>query len=91
MAESHFITITYSQIHQLAENHQEVPRLIKVIVIDNQRDEFEKIELVALSAECRYNFIRKHNNSLFGKVPAKMIASYLQMSRETLGRYMSKK
>lgn len=91
MAESHLITITYSQLQQLAVNHQEISVLTKSILLDHHREEFEKVELIALSAEHRYNFIRKHNNSLFGKVPAKLIASYLQMSRETLGRYMSKK
>lgn len=91
MAESHLFTLTYSQLHRLAVSFKEVSALISSVLIDHQREEFEKKELIALSTEQRYNYFRKHHNPIFGKAPAKLIASYLQMSRETLGRYMSKK
>jgi CRP-like cAMP-binding protein len=91
MAESHLLTLTYTQLHRLAVSFKEVSVLISSVLIDHQREDFEKKELIALSTEQRYNYFRKHHNPIFGKVPAKLIASYLQMSRETLGRYMSKK
>jgi CRP-like cAMP-binding protein len=91
MAESVLFTITYAQLQELDAIYHEPSLLIKAFLLDYQVEEFQKQQLVSLSTEERYNFTRKYNNSLFGRVPSKLIASYLQMSRETLGRYMSKR
>lgn len=91
MAESQVITMSYASLYELESVFPETSLLIKTLLLQYQEEEFQRQQLISLPAEERYIFIRKNYNSLFSKVPSKMIASYLHMSRETLGRYMAKR
>lgn len=91
MTESRVITLSYSSLYELQDSFSETSQLIKFLLLQYQEEEFQRQLLISLPTEERYNFIRKNYNSLFSKVPSKMIASYLHMSRETLGRYMAKR
>jgi CRP-like cAMP-binding protein len=91
MAESQLMTMSYASLYELEGVFPETSLLIKALLLQHQEEEFQKQLLISLPTEERYNFIRKNYNSLFSKAPSKMIASYLHMSRETLGRYMAKR
>lgn len=91
MAETRVITLNYAGLHELEGSYPEPSLLIKALLLEYQEDEFQRQLLISLPTEERYNFIRKNYNSLFSKAPSKMIASYLHMSRETLGRYMARR
>lgn len=91
MAESRFISITYEKLYELEKNFPETGLLIRRFLLVYQQVDFEKQQLISLPPEERYRYLREHNNSLFLKVSAKIIASYLHMSRETLSRYMSRR
>lgn len=91
MAESRMITLGYANLYELQGCFPETSLLIKFFLLQYQEEEFQRQLLISLPTEDRYNYIRKNYNSLFSKVSSKMIASYLHMSRETLGRYMAKR
>ncbi|MBS1519854.1 MAG: Crp/Fnr family transcriptional regulator [Bacteroidetes bacterium] len=91
MAESRVISLSYASLYELEAGFPETSVLINAVLLQYQEEEFQRQVLISLPSEERYRFIRINYNSLFSKVPSKMIASYLHMSRETLGRYMAKR
>jgi len=91
MANSQFISLSYQTLNELENQFPEVKVLIRHFLLQFQKEDFEKQHLISLPAEDRYLFLRKNRNDLFSKVSAKIIASYLRLSRESLSRYMSKR
>ena len=64
--------------------------LIKGVLLRYQHQEYETQKLIALPPEERYRVLRANHPNLFKKVSAKIIASYLHLTRETLTRYISR-
>jgi len=91
MADSQFITLPYDRLIELEKAFPESELLIRHCLLQFQKEDFEKQQLVSLPPEERYRYLRKTKNYLFLKVNSKIIASYLQLSRKSLSRYMSKR
>lgn len=91
MADSRFISLSYERLNQLEKEFPEIEQLLRYFLLEYQKEEFEKQQLISLPSEERYRFLRQNSNHLFSKVSSKIIASYLHISRETLSRYMSKR
>ena len=90
IAESRFTVLSYKNLHELDKIFPEVGELIKKILLRYQHEEYEKQKLLALAPELRYQTLRKIRPDLFKKIPARIIASYLHMTRETLTRYIGR-
>ncbi len=91
MSQSQFISLSYEKLNELEKEFIETKLLIRHFLLQFQKKDFEKQQLVSLPAEERYIFFRKNNNYLFSKINSKIIASHLQLSAKTLSRYMSKR
>jgi len=91
MFTSQFISLSYEKLNELEKEFIETKLLIRHFLLQFQKRDFEKQQLVSLPAEERYIFFRKNNNHLFSKINSNIIASYLQLSAKTLSRYMSKR
>lgn len=89
--ESKLITLSYLELHDLDSEHEEVALLIKFMLLKYQKEENEKQKLIDLPAKERYHILRKNKPHLFQKLPTRIVASYLHMTRETLTRLISKK
>jgi CRP-like cAMP-binding protein len=90
MEESKVITLNYTVLHELDTRFQEIAILIKSFLIKYQQEEYEKQKLIALQAEERYLLFRQNNPTIFQKAPTRIIASYLNITRETLARYIGR-
>lgn len=91
MADSKFTSLSYDKLRELEQVFPEMKLLIKYFLLQYQKEDFEKQQLISLPAEERYRYLRKNSNHLFSRFSSKIIASYLHLSRETLSRYMSKR
>jgi len=91
LSQSQFISLSYEKLNELEKEFIEAKLLIRYFLLQFQKKDFEKQQLVALPAEERYIFFRKYKNHFFSKINSKIIASYLQLSAKTLSRYMSKR
>jgi CRP-like cAMP-binding protein len=90
MEETVLVSLKYDALHALLVEFPEAPFLVKTILNQFHNEENKKQKLATLTAEQRLRQMRKHNRLVFQKVPLKIIASYLNMSRETLSRMISK-
>jgi CRP-like cAMP-binding protein len=90
MEESEIVTLKYDDLRGLLIKFPEASVLVKTILSQFHQEENQKQKLITLSAEQRFQEMKKHNRVVFQKVSLKIIASYLNMSRETLSRMISK-
>jgi CRP-like cAMP-binding protein len=90
MEESILVTLKYEDLLSILNTFSEAQLLVKTILMRFHNEEDQKQKLIALNAEQRFREMKKHNHTVFQKVPLKVIASYLNMSRETLSRMISK-
>ena len=90
MADAHFITLSYAELHSLCARYPEVSVLIKTILLQYQQEEYEKQKLIALPAKERFLQLHQKRPMLFQHAPLRIIASYLNMTRETLTRLIGK-
>jgi CRP-like cAMP-binding protein len=87
---STLITLSYTSLHELDSEYPEMAILIKNMLLRYQTEEYEIQKLIALPPEERYITLRTKSPNLFKKVPARIIASYLHLTRETLTRYIGR-
>jgi CRP-like cAMP-binding protein len=87
---STLITLSYASLHELDTKYPAITQLIKNLLLRYQQEEYEIQRLIALPPEERYITIRTKSPNLFKKVPARIIASYLHLTRETLTRYIGR-
>lgn len=90
MDTSDAIALNYNDLNDLQKKFPETSVLIRFALLKNRNDEYERQKILALPANERYDRLLEHNHIIFQKSPAKFIASYLNMSRETLARLMGK-
>ena len=90
MEASTLITLNYGALHELDSKYPEVATLIKNMLLRYQQEEYEIQKLIALPPEERYITLRTKRPNIFKKVPARIIASYLHLTRETLTRYIGR-
>jgi CRP-like cAMP-binding protein len=87
---SSLVTLSYTALHELDSEYPEMSTLIKNMLLRYQQEEYEIQKLIALPPEERYITLRKKSPNLFKKVPVRIIASYLHLTRETLTRYIAR-
>ncbi|NOW95983.1 Crp/Fnr family transcriptional regulator [Mucilaginibacter sp. SG564] len=90
METSDAIALSYNDLNDLQKKFPETSALIRFALLKNRKEEYERQNILALPANERYDRLMEHNHAIFQKSPAKFIASYLNMSRETLARLMGK-
>jgi len=90
MEASTLITLSYTSLHELDRKYPELATLIKNVQLRYQQEEYEIQKLLTLPPEERYITLRTKNPYLFKKTPARIIASYLHLTRETLTRYIGR-
>jgi CRP-like cAMP-binding protein len=84
------ISLSYADLHELDLQFQEIAILIKSVLLRYQEEEYWRQNLIILTAEERYVLLRETKPKFFNRASIKLIASYLQMSRETLTRFIGK-
>ena len=85
------ICVHFDTMQKLFKEHQEFNTIVRVIT--ERYLFFSEVEIYNLrnqSAEERYRFFLKHHPTLLQRVSLKYIASYLNMSVETLSRIRGK-
>ena len=87
---STLITLSYPALHELDNMYPEIAELIKTMLLRNQQEEYEIQKLITLPPEERFITLRTKKPNLFKKVPARILASYLHLTRETLTRYIAR-
>ncbi|WP_374949828.1 Crp/Fnr family transcriptional regulator [Mucilaginibacter sp.] len=87
---STLITLSYTSLHELNAKYPPISSLIKNLLLRFQKEEYEIQKLIALPPEERFITLRTKRPNLFKKVPARIIASYLHLTRETLTRYIAR-
>jgi len=88
--ETSVITLPYAYLHELDKTFPEISIIIKSLLLQFQHDEYEKQVLIALPTEERYRILKTNKPNLFKKLPNRIIASYLHMTRETLTKLIAK-
>jgi len=91
METSHAIALSYTDLIDLQKKFPETSALVRYALMSNRKEEYERQNILTLTAIERYQRLMKHNPNIFQKSPVKYIASYLNMSRETLARLMGRK
>jgi CRP-like cAMP-binding protein len=90
METSQAIALSYVDLIDLQKKFPETSALIRYALLSNRKEEYERQSILTLTAIERYQRLMRHNQVIFQKSPVKYIASYLNMSRETLARLMGK-
>ncbi|EHQ24763.1 Crp/Fnr family transcriptional regulator [Mucilaginibacter paludis] len=87
---SELLSLTYKKLDVLLKDFPETKVFTRAIILKQWRKDFRRTTLNALHSEERYRLLRKESPLVFKHAPLRMIASYLEMSRESLSRLISK-
>jgi CRP/FNR family transcriptional regulator, anaerobic regulatory protein len=90
LGDSILFSYTYQNLESLRLRHHEMTTIIRSIIGRYHQQENQRNRFHTLSTDERYLRFRNEHPSIFKNVPLRMIASYLQMSRENLSRIISK-
>lgn len=90
METSHTVALSYHDLVALVKLFPETSTLIRYALLRNRKEEYERQNILTLPAHEKYARLLKISPVIFQKSPAKFIASYLNMSRETLARLMGR-
>lgn len=90
LSPSTLISLSYESLHLLLEQHEETRTLINIFIRKRYYQELFKSRLMTLTAEERYYQFRKNNPQIFRLASIRLIASYLNMTRENLSRLMGR-
>jgi CRP-like cAMP-binding protein len=84
------ISLSYDALATQVSQFEEAGELVSIFLRHHyQREQFRN-RLLTWAAEERYRQTRKLNPELFRKVSVRLIATYLNMTRENLSRLMGK-
>ena len=84
------LAVTYRAFEQLSGTFSEIGQLTQELIRRQYHDDTGRNRLLDLTAEERYRYVRKTMPELFRRTPLRLIASYLNMTRENLSRLMSR-
>lgn len=84
-------SLTYKVLHQLHEAYPESVELVQQLIRHQYHEDLQKNRLLAMNAETRYRELRRWKPELFRRASVRLIASYLNMTRENLSRLISRK
>jgi len=90
LGSSVLISLTYDRLSNYLQDYSEVKTLVQYFVRFQHQQELFKSRLMTWSAEERYYQFRKIHPEIFRKATVRLIASYLNMTRENLSRLMGR-
>lgn len=90
LTESKLLSLTYESLIKLIDQFPETWKLISIFTRQRYYLDLYKSRLMTWSAEERYSQFRKASPEIFRIASVRLIASYLNMTRENLSRLMSK-
>jgi CRP-like cAMP-binding protein len=86
---SSLISLSYEYLTGLFQL-EETKILAQVFIRQRHQDDLFKSRMMTWTAEERYKQFRKIHPEIFGKTSVRLIASYLNMTRENLSRLISR-
>jgi CRP-like cAMP-binding protein len=84
-------SLAYTELRELSEHYPETQTLMEVFSRRSFHQEIFRSRLLTWSAEERYKQLRKVEPTLFKRASVRLLATYLNMSRENLSRLMAKR
>lgn len=84
------LAIAYASFNELTATFQATGSLVQALIRQQYNQELVKNRLLALPAEERYLQVRKNMPELFRRVSVRLIATYINMTRENLSRLMGR-
>ncbi len=84
------LSLTYKKLDVLLNSYPETKVCMRAYLLRQLRTDFRRTVLNAMNSEERYRALRKESPLVFKHAPLRMIASYLEMSRESLSRLISR-
>jgi CRP-like cAMP-binding protein len=84
------LSVTYKMLHNLNDVYPETTGLVQLLIRQQYHQDLLKSRLLGLTAEERYQQVRKSMPELFRRSSVRLIASYLNMTRENLSRLMGR-
>ncbi|WP_171972573.1 Crp/Fnr family transcriptional regulator [Mucilaginibacter polytrichastri] len=90
VSESKLISLSYESLCNLIDIYPEAWKLVTVFIRQRYYLDLFKSRLMTWSAEERYAQFRKASPEIFRLASVRLIASYLNMTRENLSRLMGK-
>jgi len=88
--ETNLLSLTYESFYYLLENYQETTSLKHFFVRQRYYQDIYKSRLLTWSTEQRYLHFRRASPDIFKIASLRLIASYLNMTRENLSRLMGR-
>jgi CRP-like cAMP-binding protein len=84
------LSLTYRVLHQLNDLYPETVELVQQLIRQQYHRDLQKNRLLGMTAEERYRQVRRLMPELFRRASVRLIASYLNMTRENLSRLMGR-
>lgn len=84
------LSLTYKKLDVLLSSYPETRVCMRACMLKQLRKDFRRTVLNAMNSEERYRAMRNESPLVFKHAPLRMIASYLEMSRESLSRLISR-
>ena len=84
------IVIKYEDLYRLVDRYKETSTLMQIFIRQRHTQEQFKSRLMTWAAEERYHQFRKASPEIFKLASIRLIASYLNMTRENLSRLMGR-
>lgn len=84
------LSVTYKALHHLNALYPETTELVQNLIRQQYHQDLLKSRLLGLTAEERYQQVRRSMPELFRRSSVRLIASYLNMTRENLSRLMGR-
>jgi CRP-like cAMP-binding protein len=90
LAPATLISLPYEALNKFIEQYPETRALVNIFTRQRYYQELFKSRLMTWAAEERYHQFRKANPEIFKIASIRLIASYLNMTRENLSRLMGR-
>lgn len=84
------LSLTYKVLHHLNDEYPETVELVQQLIRLQYHQDLQKNRLLGMTAEERYQQVRKRMPELFRRASVRLIATYLNMTRENLSRLMGR-
>jgi CRP-like cAMP-binding protein len=88
LGEAELNSLTYAQVNEL-RLYPETNAILKFVIKNALQQKYRRHVLCTLPAAKRYQRFRKEHPEVFRSAPLRIIASYLNMTRESLSRIIS--
>ncbi len=86
IADCEILSISRDNLYRLYDKHPSIERMGRVLAEKHYLDSLERITIFQAEAKGRYKFLLDNYPTLILKVPAKLIASYLDITDSSFSR-----